>query len=271
MSTTVELTATARRTVFDGATLFGLAGAASLIVLAMVLGGRPDAFFSAPAILIVIGGTFVATVMCFSFDDIVAAIGALTRTVFYRERDAQDAAYTMVELADFCRKNGALKLQGEPMQRFRDEPVLSKGLQLIVDGLPDTEILRILRRDIEADSQPDLRAAAVLRKAAEIAPAMGLIGTLIGLVQMLGRLDNPDAIGPAMAVALLTTFYGALLANLVFNPAATKLERNAQEEHLIHSLYLQGVVSIVRRENPRRLEMDLNSALPRAQKVAYFE
>ena len=271
MTTSVQLTATARRTIFDGATLFGLAGALALIAMAMILGGRPDAFFSAPAVLIVIGGTLGATIMCFSLPDVTAALGAMTRTVFYRERDAQDAAYTMVELADFCRKHGALKLQGEPLDRFHSEPVLRKGLQLVMDGLSEADIQNILANDIRSESLPDLKAANVLRKAAEVAPAMGLIGTLIGLVQMLGRLDNPDAIGPAMAVALLTTFYGALLANLVFNPTAAKLERNAQEEQLINSLYVQGVLSIVRRDNPRRLEMELNGALPSTQKVTYFQ
>ena len=99
---------------------------------------------------------------------------------------------------------------------------------------------------------------------------MGLIGTLVGLVQMLGGLDNPSTIGPAMAVALLTTFYGAVLAYMVFNPLAAKLERRAEHERLLGTLYLMGVTSIARKENPRRLEMALNTALPPAIRVRNF-
>jgi len=111
----------------------------------------------------------------------------------------------------------------------------------------------------------------VLRKAAEFAPAMGLIGTLIGLVQMLGNLDDPSTIGPAMAVALLTTFYGAVLANMVFSPMASKLERNSAEESMVNTIYMMGAASIGRQENPRRLEMLLNSILPPGKRVQYFD
>jgi chemotaxis protein MotA len=99
---------------------------------------------------------------------------------------------------------------------------------------------------------------------------MGLIGTLIGLVQMLGYLDDPTTIGPSMAVALLTTFYGAILGNVVFLPLAGKLERNGADDTLVRRIYLVGVLSVARKENPRRLEMLLNSALPPAQRVDYY-
>ena len=105
----------------------------------------------------------------------------------------------------------------------------------------------------------------------EFSPAMGLIGTLIGLVQMLGNLGDPSTIGPAMAVALLTTFYGAVLANMVFLPLASKLERNSKEEALVSNIYLMGAASIGRQENPRRLEMLINSLLPPSQRVRYFD
>jgi chemotaxis protein MotA len=110
-----------------------------------------------------------------------------------------------------------------------------------------------------------------MKKAGDIAPAMGLIGTLIGLVQMLGNLDDPSSIGPSMAVALLTTFYGAVLANMVFMPLAAKLERNSGEEELLNSVYMVGAVSIGRQENPRRLEMLINSILPPSKRVSYFD
>ena len=271
MAETADITAAPRRTVVDGATLMGLATAFALIVTAMILGGAADFFFNLPAALIVIGGTLAVTVICFSFADIAHAGATLSTTVFYRERDARDTAYTMLELADYCRRNGALKLQGAPLLRFSKEPFLHKGLSLVIDGLGEKEITEILNQDLVSSTQRHIRAAGVLRKAAEIVPAMGLIGTLIGLVQMLGRLQDPDVIGPAMAVALLTTFYGAILATMVLNPLASKLERNATEEHVIQNLFMIGVVSIARKDNPRRLEMQLNSALPPENKVQYFD
>jgi chemotaxis protein MotA len=127
-----------------------------------------------------------------------------------------------------------------------------------------------MRRDLQATLQRHAKGAGVLRKAAEYAPAMGLIGTLIGLVQMLGNLDDPSAIGPAMAVALLTTFYGAVLANMLLSPLAAKLERNSEDEALLNLVYLTAAVSMGRQENPRRLEMLLNSILPPAKRVHYF-
>ena len=125
--------------------------------------------------------------------------------------------------------------------------------------------------DLEAMIVRHQKGVNVLRRAAEFSPAMGLIGTLIGLVQMLGGLDDPTTIGPRMAVALLTTFYGALLANLVFSPLAAKLERNSGLEETINNIYLIGASSVGRQENPRRLEMLLNSTLPPTDRVRFFE
>jgi chemotaxis protein MotA len=111
----------------------------------------------------------------------------------------------------------------------------------------------------------------LMRKAAETAPAMGLIGTLIGLVQMLKNLSNPSQLGSAMAVALLTTFYGAVLSYMVFFPLASKLERNCREESLIQLIYLKTALSITQKENPRYLEITLNSLLDESQKISYFK
>lgn len=271
MSDTADITAAPRRTVVDGATLTGLACAFALIVTAVLIGGAADFFFNLPAALIVIAGTLAVTTVCFSFADMARTASILITTVVHRERDARDTAYTMLELADFCRLNGTLKLQGAPLLRFINEPFLHKGLGLVVDGMGEKEISEILSQDLASTTHRHMRAASVLRKAAEIAPAMGLIGTLIGLVQMLGRLQDPDVIGPAMAVALLTTFYGAILATMVCNPLASKLERNATDEHIIHHLFMTGVIAIARKDNPRRLELQLNSALPPESKVKYFD
>jgi chemotaxis protein MotA len=271
MSEQVEITAAPRRTLFDGATVFGLAAALVLIFGAIVLGGSVGAFLNLPGLLIVVGGTLAVTTVSFTLGDVVRTFGVLGSTVFYRERDPQDAAYSMLELAGYCRKHGVLRLAGPELEKFAREPFLHKALSMLIEGLPEKDIADILSEDMSAATARVHRSANVLRKAAEISPAMGLIGTLIGLVQMLGNLDNPSVIGPSMAVALITTFYGVLLANVVFNPLASKLERNAVDDHLIHYLHSVGVLSISRKDNPRRLEMLLNSALPPEGKVRFFE
>ena len=129
------------------------------------------------------------------------------------------------------------------------------------EGRSPALIERALRRQIAADDERRARAEAILRRAADVAPAMGLIGTLIGLVQMLGQLDDPSSIGPAMAVALLTTFYGALLAHALFYPLAERLAGQADHARLQAELQLLAALSIAERENPRLLEASLNSLL----------
>jgi chemotaxis protein MotA len=259
----------ARRTMFDGATVLGLAGGLLLVVLAIGLGGSASAFFNIPGLLIVVGGTFAVTTVCFTMSDVARTIAVIGSTFMSRERDPQDVSYTMLEVSDYCRKHGVLRLQGQPLQRFVKEPLLFKALSMLVEGVPEKDIADILNEDLAATTARVQRSANLLRKAAEISPAMGLIGTLIGLVQMLGNLSDPSVIGPAMAVALLTTFYGVVLANMVFNPLAAKLERNAAEEHLIGYIYTLGTLSIIRKDPPRRLEMLLNSALPPESKVRF--
>lgn len=260
-----------RRTMFDGATILGLAGGLVLVAIAISLGGSAGAFINIPGLMIVVGGTMAVTTVCFTMSDVGRTVTVLGSTFVARDRDPQDVAYTMLDLSDYCRKHGVLRLQGQPLQRFMREPLLFKALSMLVEGVPEKDVAEILNEDLAATTARVQRSANVLRKAAEIAPAMGLIGTLIGLVQMLGNLTDPAVIGPAMAVALLTTFYGVVLANMVFNPLAAKLERNAAAEHMIGYIYTLGTLSILRKEAPRRLEMLLNSALPPESKVRFFE
>jgi len=263
--------ARARRTVFDGATVFGILGAFALMALAMALGGSPAAFIDLPSILIVIGGTLLITTASFTWKDMAWTGSELVSTVTYRRHDPREAALDMLRIADFARHHGVLKLQGTILESLRTEEFLHKALQLVVDGMSEADVEKILRGELAATQARHHKAARVLRRAAEISPAMGLIGTLIGLVQMLRHLDDPAAIGPGMAVALLTTFYGAILANMVFAPLASKLERNAAEESVVKQVFLLGAVSIGRKDNPRRLEMQLNSVLPPSQRVQFFD
>lgn len=258
------------RSAMDMATVVGMLVGFGMIGAAIALGGSAGAFIDLPAILIVFGGTLAVTTVCFSLGEMVRTARVVLKTVFYTARDPSEAAMQMLQIADLARKKGVLTLQGT-MEEVAREPFLHKGVLMVVDGTPGEEVEAILRRDLTSTIQRHAKSTSVLRKMAEFSPAMGLIGTLIGLVQMLGNLSDPSAIGPAMAVALLTTFYGAVLANLVFLPLASKLERNSQDEALVNSLYLMGTASIGRQENPRRLEMLLNSVLPPSKRIRYFE
>ena len=254
----------------DLATLFGLIAALALIAVAIVMNGSPLAFVDVPAILMVVLGTFAVTAISYTGEELREAQPSFRQAMFRTEIDPRVAARRVLTLADKARKRGMLSLQGD-LYGVRDAPFLQRSLSMLVDGLQVDEIERNMTLEAHALAQGRHRAAAILRRAAEVSPAMGLIGTLVGLVQMLGNLDSPERIGPAMSLALLTTLYGALMANVVFLPLASKLERNATVEQLINQIYTMGVASMGRQENPRRLEMLLNTVLPAGQQVRYFD
>lgn len=254
----------------DGATVVGILCGFAMIGAAIVLGGSPGSFINPPSILIVIGGTFAITTACFSVDDMLRTFRVVGKTVFHSSREPSEASMQVLQIAEVARKKGVLVLQNT-LGSIEKEPYLHKGILMVVDGTPGDEIESIMTRDIQSTLQRHSQSINILRKMGEFAPAMGLIGTLIGLIQMLGNLDDPKTIGPSMAVALLTTFYGAVLANMVFLPLASKLEKKSREEAMINSIYMMAATSIGHQENPRRLEMLLNSIIPPSQRVKYFD
>lgn len=253
----------------DLVTSLGLTIGFALIFGAMILGGSPGAFFDVPALLIVFGGTFSVTAVSFSARELVSTQKTVVRALINGRDDPRSAAGAVIRLAEKARKDGILSLQ-RVSAMWDKEPFLNRAMTLVIDGTSADDVEKILQYEVKSMASRHARSALVLRRAAEVAPAMGLIGTLVGLVQMLANLDNPSSIGPSMAVALLTTFYGAVLANMVFTPLATKLERNSHEETLTNTVYVLGATSIGRRENPRRLEIILNTLLPPAQRISHF-
>lgn len=262
-------TISATRLRLDHATFIGLIAGFGLLAGAMIIGGSARAFIDLPAVLIVIGGTFGVTTISFSLKDMVRFPNVMAKALTRSIPDAEKTALHMLRLAELARKRGILGLD-QMLDTMRHEPFVHKAVSLAVDGTPVEEIHNILQREISEMADRHMRSAGILRKAAEVAPAMGLIGTLIGLVQMLGNLNDPASIGPGLAVALLTTFYGAVLANMVFSPLASKLERNTAEETLIANVYMLAAESICRKDNPRRLELLLNAMLPPAKRIQYF-
>lgn len=262
--------AASRERQIDWATTAGILGAMILIGIAILLGGSPFAFIDGPSILIVVGGTFAVTTVSFTLKDVMNAQKLFAKALFRQVHDPVATAKQLLRMSDYARRAGRLSLQAMANE-FRHDRTLQSAAIMLSDGSADREIETTIAAEANAIVQRHVRSASVLRRAAEVAPAMGLIGTLIGLVQMLSQLDDPAAIGPAMAVALLTTFYGALLSTMVLAPIAAKLEGNSEQEALSRRLILVGAVSIARGENPRRLEMLLNSILPPAQRLNTFD
>ncbi|MFZ2619842.1 MAG: MotA/TolQ/ExbB proton channel family protein [Alphaproteobacteria bacterium] len=253
----------------DLATLLGLLIAFALVGMAIFMGGEITAFLDIPSVLIVVLGTFAVTTVSFTLKEIIVAQGLMFKALLYPQVNAQKAAKDLLDLAQKARTTGLLSIQNEA--RNAPSRYLKTGLSMAVDGVAPDVIERVMRTDLAGMIERHARGVAVLRRSAEIAPAMGLIGTLIGLVQMLGNLDNPAAIGPAMAVALLTTLYGAVLSNMFFLPVAAKLEAISAEEVMIRKINMTGVLAIARQENPRQLEMLLNTLLPPSLRLALFD
>ncbi|SMH47519.1 motility protein A [Azospirillum agricola] len=254
----------------DVATLVGLAAAGGVILVAITAGGSLRAFLDPPSLMIVLGGTLAVTTASFSLGDVAVAWKNAAAVLIHQTLDPKGVARQVLLLAEAARRAGPETLRNV-LPELRAEPFLHRSVTLITEGLPPDVMERMLTGEVEASVGGHARSAGVLRRASEVAPAMGLIGTLVGLVQMLGSLNDPSAIGPAMALALLTTFYGAVLGNVILAPLAAKVERAAEEDALVKTLYTIGAVSIARQENPRRLEMLLNAVLPPGKRIQYFD
>ncbi|WP_457572274.1 motility protein A [Desulfovulcanus sp.] len=244
----------------DLATIIGIVVAFGLVVAAIVTGGSPMIFVNIPSLLIVVGGTLGATLINYPLGLVLGVIGVMKNTFFHSLDEPGKVIEQFIEYANKARREGILSL--EPLIKEVKDDYLRKGLQLAVDGMEPQTIQEILEIEISYLQERHELGAEIMLAMGGFAPAMGMIGTVIGLVQMLQTMNDPSTIGPSMAVALITTFYGAILSNLVFNPMAGKLKTRSKEEVLIREMMLEGVLCISRGENPRIVEEKLNSFLP---------
>jgi chemotaxis protein MotA len=244
----------------DHGASIGLAAALAILVIAILLGDTPQAFFDIRSALIVFGGTAAVTAIAVPFADLAAIPSALARAFGMRQTNAAETVRQMLRAAARARRDGAKGLEAQAAG-FRRDRFLKEAMTLVLDNHPPEEIESLLATRIAELRTREIQAAAVFRRAAEIAPAMGLIGTLIGLVQMLGALDRPEAIGPAMALALLTTLYGVLIGTVMLAPVAAKLERLSLDAHRIRAIVATAALSICRQESQHKLETRLNALL----------
>lgn len=241
----------------DLATILGILVSFGLLIWAMFMGGNPIIFLNLPSAFIVFGGTFGATLINYPLRNVFGVFRVLKNAFFTRQHDPVQIIDAFLGYAQRARREGILAI--EPIIKNIEDDYLRKGLQLTVDGLEPLVIQEIMETEIAFLEERHERGAEVLTMMGTFAPAMGLIGTVIGLVQMLKSMNDPSTIGPAMAVALMTTFYGVTLANLVFNPMAGKLRTRSREEVLVREMILEGLLAISRGENPRILVEKMNS------------
>lgn len=254
----------------DFTTILGLFFAVTLIFMAIAMGQSDASFFNFPAITIVVLGTMAVTAASFTGQEIKHSLKLIGKTLSKKQYPAKALARSLIEMAVVAKKVGVLSLS-----KYDDDLSKHKFLkdctQMAIDGQSCKDIDFILSQEIAALIERHKRATSMTKRASETAPAMGLIGTLVGLVQMLADLENPETIGPAMAVALLTTFYGAILGSVIMAPLSGKLEKNSTEEALNKNMIRIFTISVARQDNPRKLEMELNSILPPAEKIKYFD
>jgi len=220
----------------DIATLVGLLLAFSTILISMFLGGSMGAFINAPSIILVFGGTIGVTLINQRLVHVIGAVKVMMQAFFDRTTAPAALVPVIIDLATKARKDGVVSLENEPIE----DPFIARGVRLGADGLSPEMVKSTLTAELIALKDRHERGHRIFRFMGATAPSMGMIGTLVGLVQMLRTLDDPDMIGPSMAVALLTTMYGAILAFVVFNPIAEKLSNRTTEEVASKMLAIAG-------------------------------
>lgn len=242
----------------DIATIVGLVGANTVVAAAIVVGGSPGFFFNIPSVLIVVVGSFLAVMTKFGLKQYFSAFKVGIKAFFYRTETPEELISKVLELSNVARKNGLLALENVEIKN----EFLKQGIQYMVDGLEPDVVRSTLQKDMYQTIDRHEKGQKIFKAVGDVAPAMGMIGTLVGLVQMLATMDDPKTIGPSMAVAILTTLYGAVIANIVAIPLADKLELRSQEEELSKNMIIDAVMGIQAGQNPRVIEEMLKMYLP---------
>ncbi len=242
----------------DIATVIGLVGGSLLVVWAIASGGSLLLFVNIPSVLIVFGGTAATAFIRFGMGDVINSTKVAMNAFFSKISVPQQIIAEIVNLANIARKNGLIVLEQQPIE----DPFLKKAIMYCVDGHEADFIEEVLKKEVNLTIQRHDLGRKVFAGMGDSAPAFGMVGTLIGLVQMLSNMSDPASIGPSMAVALLTTLYGALIANLFALPIADKLALRCQEEERNRRLIVEGVLGILKGINPRVMEEFLETFLP---------
>ncbi len=242
----------------DIATLIGLIGAILLIGTSILIGASPLIFLNLPSLLIVLGGSLFVVLAKFNLHQFLSAMRVAVHAFRFSLPSTESLIAEAIDIAGVVRKEGALKLE----DRETSTAFLAQGIQLMVDGQSQDIVQAVLEKERRLSLERHQQGARIFAALGDVSPAMGMIGTLIGLVQMLSNMEDPQSIGPAMAVALLTTLYGAMLSTMVFLPIADKLNLRMNEEAQMQALLIDAIGEIQNGTNPRVIEQLLESYLP---------
>ncbi|MDR3354049.1 MAG: motility protein A [Synergistaceae bacterium] len=253
----------------DLASIVGLSFSIMVVLAGMMLGGDMGAFVDIPSIFIVLGGTIGSTMLANPIERTKIAIKILKNAFVTEQIDTIGLIQTLVSFAEKARREGLLALEEDAGQL--DDEFMRKSIQLVVDGTDPELVKSILDTEIGLLEERHSANKGYFDSIAELGPAFGMLGTLIGLIQMLGNLNDPSALGPGMAVALVTTFYGSILANMFAIPIGKKLAQNSSREVLARELMVEGILSIQAGENPRIVEEKLKVFLPPSMRMQLDE
>ena len=250
----------------DKATIGGMASGIALLVIAIMVapGSTFSAFWDTASAAVVIGGAIAATAIAFPVSALLKIPKVMKKTLQPNVLEIEPVISELVELAEIARKDGILALE-QKTEEIQD-PFILMGIQMAVDGI-DAELMQeLLETDIDAVGQRHKTGKLLLDTVGRYAPAFGMIGTLMGLIIMLGNMDDPEAIGPGMAVALITTLYGAIVSNLFFLPFSDKMQFYSKAELQVREVIKRGILSIQDGDNPRVLEQKLQTFLPLSER-----
>ncbi len=231
------------------------------------LGANMASFIDPPSIAVVIGGTIGATLLHYPLAEVLGVINVVKKAFLHKEESPIEMIKTLVKFAETARREGILSLEQHALKL--DDEFLRSGITLAVDGTEPEYIREIMTTEMDNIAQRHKNGAAIMEAMGTYAPAFGMIGTLIGLVLMLKNMNDPSSIGSGMAVALITTFYGAVMANLIFNPIAGKLRARSANELLLKELCIQGIMAIQSGDNPRIVESKLKAFLPPSKRTEF--
>ncbi|MDY6949920.1 MAG: motility protein A [Thermodesulfobacteriota bacterium] len=253
----------------DVATLVGIVVAFGLVIISIMLGGDATWFVNYPSLMIVVGGTMGATLLAYPLAEVLSVFGVAKNVFLHKSRSVQNLIAQLVDFAKKARKDGILSFESQ--LKDLDDPFMVEGLQLAIDGMDSNAIEEILSTDIQYVEERHRLGAEIFSTMGGFAPAVGMLGTIIGLVQMLMQMEDPSQIGAPMAVALLTTFYGTLLANLLFLPISAKLKTRSSQEILVSQMVLEGIISIQSGDNHRVVEQKLRAFIARKARESEAE
>ena len=253
----------------DLATIIGIISGIACIVIPVFTGPAPSFFLDVASIIIVLGGGLASTLISFRLSEVISIMKVLKNTFTDKKKDLAEIIVLLLDYSKCARRDGLLALENKIANT--EDKFIGKSIQFIVDGLEPDVVTDLLDMDIHSMVERHQRGQALFKTMGSLFPAWGMIGTLIGLIALLSKLDDPSSIGPAMAIALVTTFYGSVLANLFCIPAANKLAKKSKEELTQKEMIIEGILSIQAGENPRILEQRLLNFLSEKEKQRYYD